>query len=172
MEAKWGLSHFTPEENSDEHEGNAATWYSDWSKLTREQKSVGIRHFRLYWESCTSSQTKVYVTQEIDIIRSQQTAVKQNPFYTSIPGVLRDPQCEVRHHISLSVTPNNKVLTAKKSSQMAGLPLFSSFFPQWKKMYKHAFTPGSISLLLLYTYNIQMYRTSRKDSWLKNVHDR
>lgn len=70
---------------------------------------------------------KVYVTQEIGIIRSQQTAVKQNPFYTSIPGVLRDPQCEVRHHISLSVTSNNKVLTAKKSSQMAGLPFFLLF---------------------------------------------
>lgn len=41
--------------------------------------------------------------------------------YTSFLGVVRDPQCEVRHHISPSLS-SNKVLTAKKSSQMARMP--------------------------------------------------
>lgn len=71
-------------------------------------------------------QNKVYVTRERHNKITTGRSESETP-YSSIPGVLRDPQCEVRHRISPSVSSKNKVLTAEESSQMAGLPFFPFF---------------------------------------------
>lgn len=119
-------SHFTPEESSDEHkemQQHDTVIGLSWHKKIKQLAS----DFWLYWESCTSSQTKQSLCNTRD--RHNKITTKHSEAetpYTSILGVLRDPQCEVRHRISLSVS-KNKVLTAKKS-QMAGLPFFSPLF--------------------------------------------
>lgn len=92
--------------------------------LSCQEKSISWHQILDYTESPVHlhKPNKVDVTQEI--IRSRQTVVRQKPPTPSILRVLRDPQCERRPHISPAVSSNNKVLTAKKSSQMVGLPFF------------------------------------------------